>query len=345
MQRAAPLLLLEPLLAELGSSLPEALTGSGVAAGDLRPGGFIPYGTFLAILDRAAALTGRDDIGLLLGQRQGLSALGPLGVAMRHATTLGEALSAFASFQISNSTGGAVYLLRSEEDIILGYGVYDASVQAFSRIYDMVLAIGCNLVRELTEGDVEPVEILLSRRAPSDHGPYRQLARCSLRFGQSQTGLVLKASQLAVRLPAARRDLCEDALSRLMQTNGGAEPRVSAKLRHLLRPSLLMGQGQMAHVAQQLGLHPRSLRRHLKAENTSFAAISEEVRAAAARELLLLGALDIGDIAATLNYSSASAFVHAFRRWSGLSPALWRTQARSPGATGHLTRSPRQSSA
>jgi AraC-like DNA-binding protein len=43
-----------------------------------------------------------------------------------------------------------------------------------------------------------------------------------------------------------------------------------------------------------------------------------------ARQLLLLGALNITDIALTLDYSSASSFVHAFRRWSGMSPGAWR---------------------
>ena len=42
-----------------------------------------------------AGPTGRDDIGMLLGQRQTLAALGPLGNAMRHAATLGEAIAAF----------------------------------------------------------------------------------------------------------------------------------------------------------------------------------------------------------------------------------------------------------
>lgn len=327
MQRAAPLMLLEPLLTELGSSLDAVLAGSIVSRAEIRPDGFIPYAAFLALLDRAASLTGREDIGLLLGQRQGLSALGPLGEAMRHAATLGEALSTFAALQIRNSTGGAVYLLRSELQVILGYGVYDASVSAFSRIYDMVLAVGCNLIAELTEGAAGPEEILISRSAPRDPAPYRRLAQCPIRFGQDQTGLLFTASRLAFKLPGARRDRHEDALSRLMAQGGSTKPGVSARVRHALRPRLLMGQGGLGDVAQHLGVHPRSLRRHLQAEGTRFATLTEEVRYAAARELLLQGALDIADISATLNYSSPSAFVTAFRRWSGASPALWRQRA------------------
>jgi hypothetical protein len=161
LQRAASLMQLPGLLAQFGVGLDEVLAGTGVTTDQLRPDGFIPYSAFLAILDNACRATGRDDIGLQLGQRQTLVALGPLGVAMRHAATLGEAIGAFVSFQIGNSTGGAVYLIRAEQDVILGYGVYDQAVHASPQIYDMVLAVGCNLISELTQRAVGPAEILL----------------------------------------------------------------------------------------------------------------------------------------------------------------------------------------
>lgn len=80
----------------------------------------------------------------------------------------------------------------------------------------------------------------------------------------------------------------------------------------------------MEDVAGRLAIHPRTLRRRLRQEGTSFEDIKDEVRYSAARELLMLGALDISDIAFTLDYATVSSFVHAFRRWSGMSPGLWR---------------------
>ena len=85
--------------------------------------------------------------------------------------------------------------------------------------------------------------------------------------------------------------------------------------------------GGMVDVAERLGLHPRAMRRRLRGEGTTFEAIKDEVRYAAARELLMLGALGIADISFTLDYATASSFVHAFRRWSGESPGLWRKGA------------------
>jgi AraC-like DNA-binding protein len=325
-QRAASLIPLPALLAGLGARLDDVLAGTGVTPDQLRPDAFIPYAAYLAILDNACRATDRDDIGMLLGQRQTLAALGPLGLAMRHAATLGEAIAAFAAFQIGNSTGGAVYLIRAEQDVILGYGVYDESVDASPQIYDMVLAVGCNLLRELTQGAVGPAEILLSRTAPDDPARYRQLGRCPVRFGQGQTGLLLTPSNLAFRLPEADRDLHDAARARLASALEDSRREMAGHVRHLLRPLLLVGKGNMPDVAARLGIHPRTLRRRLRQEGTQFETIKDEVRHAAARELLKLGALGIADIAFTLDYASVSSFVHAFRRWSGMSPGRWRRE-------------------
>lgn len=328
MQRAASLMPLAALLAEFGASLDQVLAGSGINQDQLRPDAFIPYSAYLAILDNACRATGRDNIGMLLGQRQTLAALGPLGAAMRHAATLGEAIAAFVEFQISNSTGGAVYLIRAEQDVILGYGVYDQTVNASHQIYDMVLAVGCNLLAELTHGAVGPAEIFLSRPTSDDPAPYQRLGRCPVRLGQSQTGLLLTPASLAFRLPEADAKRHDHTRAGLVTALEDLRPEMSRQVRHLLRPLLLIGHGNMEDVAGRLAIHPRTLRRRLRQEGTSFEDIKDEVRYSAARELLMLGALDISDIAFTLDYATVSSFVHAFRRWSGMSPGLWRQRER-----------------
>ena len=214
-QRAASLVLLPALFEELGVPLDEVLADTGVSAEELRPDAFIPYAAYLAILDHAAEIARRDDIGLLLGSRQSLGALGPLGRAMCHAATLGEALGAFTAYQIGNSTGGTVYVRRSDRDVILGYGIYDPSIQVSHHIHDMVLAVGCRIVAELTHGAVEPDEILSSRATPKNRRPYCVLGNSPIRFGQSQTGLVFNADQLSLELPGANSNLHKAALAEL----------------------------------------------------------------------------------------------------------------------------------
>jgi AraC-like DNA-binding protein len=320
------------LLPELGVDVETVHEGTGISSDQVRPDSFIPYSAFLAILDNACLATGRDDIGILLGQRQTLTALGPLGKLMRHAATLGEALAEFVAFQISNSTGGAVYLLRADRDVMLGYAVYNPSIRVSHHIYDMALAVGCNLIAELTDGAVGPEEVLLARAAPADPGPYRRLCRCPVRFGQNQTGLLLRTTALSSRLPESDIALHAQARADLVSDLEKSRGETYEHVRHLLRPHLLMGQAKMEDLSGRLGLHPRAMRRKLLEEGTTFEEIKDEVRYTAARELLMLGTLGIADIAITLGYASASSFVHAFRRWSGMPPGLWRQSASGPHA-------------
>jgi AraC-like DNA-binding protein len=53
-----------------------------------------------------------------------------------------------------------------------------------------------------------------------------------------------------------------------------------------------------------------------------------EERYEIARQLLLDTDLQVGDVAALLDYADASAFTRAFRRWSGAAPAAWRSDVR-----------------
>ena len=110
---------------------------------------------------------------------------------MRHAATLGEALDDFVAFQIGNSTGGTTYLHRSGDDFAFGYGIYDPDTKPSREMYDLVVAIGCNFIRDLTAGKAEPLEILMIGREPADLTPYRALTTRPIRFDQRETCLIL----------------------------------------------------------------------------------------------------------------------------------------------------------
>jgi AraC-like DNA-binding protein len=55
----------------------------------------------------------------------------------------------------------------------------------------------------------------------------------------------------------------------------------------------------------------------------------DEGRFEIARQMLEDSAMEVSQIAASLDYADASAFTRAFRRWSGTTPAVWRTKRRA----------------
>ncbi|MCX7302931.1 MAG: AraC family transcriptional regulator ligand-binding domain-containing protein [Hyphomicrobiales bacterium] len=314
------------LLSEFGVEIEAVLEGTGLGVEDLRPEAMIPFAQAQLILDRAALLTGRDDFGLQMGLRQGLEALGPVGSIMRHAATLGNALSDFVGLQLGNSGGAAVYLLRSADHAVFGYGVYDSSGHASPQIYDLALAVGCNIVKELTDGAVGPSELWSVRRKPSDLSPYMSLGHCPIRFEQSQTCLFLPGRSIGHELPLADPSFHRSAIAEIMAQRARVPWDTAHQVRNVFRSQLVAGRTTMPDVAKRLGLHPRSLRRALQRENATFDTIKDDVRYAVARELLALTSLSIVDIGMALDFATPSAFVRAFRRWSGVTPGIWRKE-------------------
>ena len=325
-QRATILAHLPPLLAELGVPQAPVFDGTGIAPDDLVPNAFLPYAGVLALLDRAAKISGREDLGILLARRQTLASLGPAGQVMCHAGTLGEALTDYVQFQIWNSTGAAAYLYRTPQDFAFGYGIYDPAGVDAVHIHDLVLATGCMLVFILTEHHVQPVEIWSMRPAPADPAPLERFAGCPVLYGRDQSCIFLPSAAADVPLADADGAAHGAALAQLAARTASGSWGKAATVRHALRAAIVTGRMGMPEIAAQLHQHPRSLRRALEREGTCFTALRDEVRFTVARELLSLTSLLIGDIALALNFADISAFTHAFLHWSGTSPTDWRRE-------------------
>jgi AraC-like DNA-binding protein len=97
-------------------------------------------------------------------------------------------------------------------------------------------------------------------------------------------------------------------------------------LRRLMVNGAGQGETRLEQVADLFAIHRRTLNRRLRAQGTSFKALVDETRYDIARQLLRDTRLPTTEIAATLDYSECSAFVRAFRRWSGTSPSAWRAE-------------------
>lgn len=315
---------LPALLEELGAPLEQVLDGTGIEAADLVPGVLLPYSEVLSVLDRAAEISGRGDIGVLLAKRQTLDSLGPAGQVMRHAGTLGEALHDYVQFQIWNSTGGAAYAYRTRQDFVFGYGIYDPDGVGAVVIHDLVVAVGSMLIFLLTDWKARPVEIWSMRPPPDDPAPLERFAGCPVRYGQEQSCIFLPTTVAGIPLAAADRAAHEVTLARLVERTATASWGTAAAVRHILRASIVAGNASMSEIAAEFAQHPRTLRRALEREGTTFVALRDEVRYTVVRELLMLTSLPLSDIAVTLGFGALSSFSHAFRQWSGETASEWR---------------------
>jgi AraC-like DNA-binding protein len=323
-QRAGPLGGLSALLREFDVDPKRIATGLEIDVDAITPDTRLRFVDAVLLLERAAEATGCAHFGLLLGSRVDHRVLGAPGVLMMTGSTLREAVTDFVTFQHRNSRGGTVYLHRLGGDYVLGYGVYGPRSSGTTQTHGVMVAVAVNAIRAITANRGMPIEVHLSHRAPADRRPYQEILKVPVRFDQYQTGLVLPAAAMDLRNPAADPAARARVLAQIGPVIAATMPGVTARLRHVLRPRLVLGDANMPDVAAHLGLHPRTLRRHLAQQGLTFEEVKDEVRYATARELLEITDLPVGDVAAALSFASHSAFVHAFRRWSGTTPTAWR---------------------
>ena len=81
---------------------------------------------------------------------------------------------------------------------------------------------------------------------------------------------------------------------------------------------------ELAGIAERLEVHPQTLRRRLSAEGTTFKEIKNQVRRDTALHFLGKQGLSIEEIAHRAGFSESSAFIRAFKGWTGVTPYTYR---------------------
>jgi AraC-like DNA-binding protein len=96
-------------------------------------------------------------------------------------------------------------------------------------------------------------------------------------------------------------------------------------------PLLPHGRAQAAEIAVRLGVSQRTLARRLSAEGVTYSEVLEGLRADLAQRYLADDTLTISQIAWLLGYQEVSAFTHAFKRWTGMTPREARARTIANG--------------
>lgn len=330
-QRLGPLVALPGLLARYGSSLEAVIEGLDVdPAIFANPDAAIEMTTACRIMERAVALTGRRSLALEIGLAQDHRNLGVIGQLMERSQTLGDAILDFVRNQHRNSRSAAAFLMPHPNGQKVGFGLYERFERGAEHIYDMAIGVGVNLVRSLAGPRAGPAAVLLCHRGNIPLSQYEALFGCPVLLNQPCAAIVITDEALKLPLPGADAVLHERLETMVEAAILVDAPDFAGQVRHLLKPSLLLGDASAERIADKVGLHIRTLNRRLQEEGTSFRAIEQSVRFAVACELLSLTQLDIGEISAALSYGTPSAFDRAFRRWTGLSPTAWRARSSMP---------------
>jgi AraC-like DNA-binding protein len=320
----------DALVAE-GASPIDALKAAEVSLPDLNsPATRISRSQLIQCYRNAIALSRDPHLPYTIGSSVHLSAYGMYGYAMLCSTDFRRTMD-FA-VQYHQLATPLTTIAFDERD---GLGTWTIEPMLHPEIdhrlsrfvTELQIATHISLHRDIMGESFQAREILLAYRQPSDFQFPSVVARCPVRFQQEVNRIVFDSAFLDTAPKLGNRTtypaaiaLCDELLAKLALRSGAAGKIRSVLLRDLAnRPTL-------PSVAKLLQTTPRTLRRQLQSQDTSFRQLSNELRVHVALRYLHETEMTIEDIAFALGFSDAANFRHAFRRWTGRTPHAFRQE-------------------
>lgn len=154
---------------------------------------------------------------------------------------------------------------------------------------------------------------------------YQSLFNCPISFDAEEYVLIFDSAYLDRPLPQANplvknayEKECIKILERVKELNTTIEKILHEFLIHeKIIPSFQT-------IARRLNMSPRTLRRRLTDEHSSYKSLIAGYLENKAIQLLCQSDFSIEKIAEELGYSSPSNFCHAFKKWTGRTPSSYR---------------------
>lgn len=308
----------------------ELLEGLGLTQEDLtQPDRRLDIPLFRELIRRAKALTGEPALGIYFGLDMRVSSHGLLGYAALTSATVRAGLNLAVRYVPTRTTAISLRVVEAGDHAAL---IVDEHADLGSERDTILFAftMGIWQIASVATGRAVEGEADFPFPRPAYLDRFNKLMPGRLRFDQPVAQLVFAREVLdlpmAMSDPAAMqvaREHCERELQAL-GFGGDIVPRVRAVLQ------LADGQGYrtLEEAARALHMSERTLKRRLAAQGTSFTSVLDDARCEQAMMWLREDKISHADIADKLGYADASAFSRAFRRWTGMTPAVFQKQGR-----------------
>lgn len=320
------------LLAEIGMEhgvgVERMLRGTGLDAADLRDHEQEASAAQELRVIRNLVSAAPSVSGAAVGARYHLSTFGIFGFALLSSRSVLDAVNIALRFIDLSHTFSipAVSVTGGQAIVELDASRLPVDLRRFLVERDLVAIT--QVLGELRPDGVPVAWVELEFAEPQSSTPYAALLGADPRFGAGRNAFAFDAGLLGEPLPQANpqavamcEEICRNLVTRRRRTGVTQQVRVQIAQQ--------LGRGAaMDEVAGALGLSTRTLRRRLAAEGTSYQGVLDEVRESVAERMLATGLLTVDDVAQRLGYAEASSFIHAFKRWKGMTPAAYVRQVR-----------------
>jgi AraC-like DNA-binding protein len=294
----------------------------------------LSYRSWVNLLEHAATELHCPDFGMRLASLQGGGKVfGPMGLVMGNSNTLGEALRYVASHLYAHSLAACMHLAPDDAsgDLFVGWEILLDRLPNKRQMIEQVLLLAHLNAVEITGSRARVRRVLFRHQPVLAARVYRSYFGCEVRFGQKEDGVVFSERDLLCPIVDRDARLYEMATSFIDRRFARVTPPMHARVRALILQLIETEDCGNERVAAELGLHPRTLHRRLKAEGRSFEGIKDDVRRDVALRYLEETDLPLTLIAERLGYAEQSVLTRSCVRWFSAAPSRLRARAGSYG--------------
>lgn len=269
-------------------------------------------------------------IGLHFGTAMQLAALNVVGQIIQTSSTIKDALQQVSSL-IHLITD--FYTMQIEEkpetftvSFIKNEG-YDDFPVSQKQMGDFLIAFALYEMKGLLLKNPKPLKIELPSYKKDNETEYEAILKCRVRKSENYK-LEFKKEFLLTPIITANYEIQTLLLNQINQLqnpkelNGDFSKRI---FNYLIANSYLYSLSMEA-VAGNFNISVRTLQRKLKGEGVSYQQIVEEVRKSLAVHYIENSSSSVKEISIVLGYSEPSAFVRAFKKWTGKAPTTYKKE-------------------
>lgn len=289
----------------------------------------VPIETVYRVWNATAARIHDPYFGLHFGQAAPSLLSGRLlPSVMLNSPSLGAALERYCRYHGLMVNGREPVLKIGPTESEIEFDPARPGSQSFA---EAVLAMTVEFFRQVSGGRVRPLRVCCPFPRPADSAEFVRVFGCPVEFDQPMQRIILRTADLAEPVTQADAGLlirleeyAGQKLERLGLSNTWAQKSAA-----LLSQMMLRGEKPApGPICAALAVSQRTLQKRLQSEGASYQQVLDETRRSLAEELLTRADGSISEVAFVLGYADQSAFNHAFKRQTGLTPLEYRQSVR-----------------
>jgi hypothetical protein len=217
----------------------------------------------IRLLEQSARASRCPTFGLHMAELRELSDFGVVSLLLAHQGTLRDAIETLIYYRHLLNESIVVRIERAGKKVIVREEVVADGVGPSIQATELALGTLSRMCGSLLGASWQPRSVNFTHDAPADLGLHRRIFGADLEFGGSFNGIVCRSVDFDLPNPIADPAMARLAQRLLRGLPAANERSVVLEVRRAIYLMLPIGRATIQQVAQQLGMHVRTLQREL----------------------------------------------------------------------------------